>query len=105
MEKKNYHINKSKSIFLIPIDDFFVEKKIENVYSLSNGFFFDSNNETNLSNNSFSSSEENGEINSFFSQNKTLFMNNVFMNDWKTKIAYFKRYKFGLYNKKVYKKV
>ena len=32
-------------------------------------------------------------------------MNNVFMNDWKTKIAYFKKYKFGLYNKKVYKKV
>ena len=101
MKKNGYNIKKSKSIFLIPIDDFFEKNDNYNIYSNHTNIFLQSDNETSNSSKSLNSVDENGEINSFFLQNKTILMNNIFSGNWKTKIYYFKRYKLGIYNKKV----
>ena len=102
MNKKSDNIKKSKSIFLIPIDDFdFFEKNQNN--NISNNLthiFLQNYNESSDSSNSLNSVDENGEINSFFQRNRTILMNNIFSGNWKTKIFYFKRYKLGIYNKK-----
>jgi hypothetical protein len=100
MKKKDNNIKKSRSIFLIPIDHFFEKNKKYNVYNNHSNIFFQNDNDSSNSSNSLNSVDENGEINSFFLQNKTILMNNIFSGNWKTKIYYFKRYKLDMYKKK-----
>ena len=83
MKKKGYNIKKSKSIFLIPIDDFFEKNDNYNIYSNHTNIFLQSDNETSNSSKSLNSVDENGEINSFLLQNKTILMNNIFSGNWK----------------------
>lgn len=71
-----------------------------NISNNLTNIFLQNYNESSDSSNSLNSVDENGEINSFFLQNKTILMNNIFSGNWKTKIFYFKRYKLGIYNKK-----
>lgn len=100
MNKKSDNIKKSKSIFLIPIDDFFEKNQNNNISNNLTNIFLQNYNESSDSSNSLNSVDENGEINSFFQWNRTILMNNIFSGNWKTKIFYFKRYKLGIYNKK-----
>jgi len=102
MNKKSDNIKKSKSIFLIPIDDFdfFEKNQNNNISNNLTNIFLQNYNESSDSSNSLNSVDENGEINSFFQRNRTILMNNIFSGNWKTKIFYFKRYKLGIYNKK-----
>ena len=100
MNKKSYNIKKSKSIFLIPIDDFFEKNQNNNISNNHTNIFLQNYNESSDSSNSLNSVDENGEINSFFQRNRTILMNNIFSGNWKIKIFYFKRYKLGIYNKK-----
>ena len=71
-----------------------------NISNNLTNIFLQNYNESSDSSNSLNSVDENGEINSFFLQNKTILMNNIFSGNWKTKIFYFKRYKLDIYNKK-----
>ena len=71
-----------------------------NISNNLTNIFLQNYNESSDSSNSLNSVDENGEINSFFLQNKTILMNNIFSGNWKTKIYYFKRYKLDIYKKK-----
>lgn len=46
MKKNGYNIKKSKSIFLIPIDDFFEKNDNYNIYSNHTNIFLQCDNET-----------------------------------------------------------
>ena len=84
------NINKSQLIFLIPIDDYFQNRKYK--YEKRNDSDSDSNNISLLG-------EEDGEIHSSNSLKKIQFTEQVLLNNWKTMVFYFKKYKYNIYKK------
>ena len=87
--------NESHSIFLIPIDDSF----INNTYKYNDFKNFDWDSDSNKTNNTSNIGEDDGEIYSSNSHNKFIFTENMLLGDWITKIILFKKYKYNIYKK------